>query len=393
MLYEDNTSKLLGLKDVVVKNISETDDSIFVDVELTRRNHVCPCCGHVTDRIHDYRLQKVKDCPAFGKKVCILLRKRRYRCHHCGKRFYEENSFLPRYYRITRRKLALIITAFRETVSAAHIARENDISVSTALRYFDLVDYGSFRLPEVLSIDEFKGNAGNEKYQCILTDAKHHRILDVLPNRKSADLIRYFRKFPRKERERVKYVVMDMSSLFFNVVRACFPKALIVADRYHVLRQAIWALENVRKDVQKHLSATWRKYCKHSKSLLHRNPALLSEDEKEKVRLMLSLSSRLEYAYQLKNDFQKLMYAGNSGEGRKLLADWVYLAEIAGLPEFGACTTAVHNWSEEIINSFDVPFSNGYTEGCNNKTKVLKRVCFGVRNFRRFRNRILHCAA
>ncbi|MBO5555824.1 MAG: transposase, partial [Oscillospiraceae bacterium] len=30
--------------------------------------------------------------------------------------------------------------------------------------------------------------------------------------------------------------------------------------------------------------------------------------------------------------------------------------------------------------------------GCNNKTKVLKRVCYGVRNFSRFRNRILHCA-
>ena len=34
-----------------------------------------------------------------------------------------------------------------------------------------------------------------------------------------------------------------------------------------------------------------------------------------------------------------------------------------------------------------------YTEGCNNKTKVLKRVCFGVRNFNRFRNRILHGAS
>ncbi|NLL46606.1 MAG: transposase, partial [Clostridiales bacterium] len=34
-----------------------------------------------------------------------------------------------------------------------------------------------------------------------------------------------------------------------------------------------------------------------------------------------------------------------------------------------------------------------FPEGCNNKIKVLKRVCFGVRNFSRFRNRIFHCAA
>ena len=53
----------------------------------------------------------------------------------------------------------------------------------------------------------------------------------------------------------------------------------------------------------------------------------------------------------------------------------------------------MHNWSEYILNSFDVPYTNGFTEGCNNKIKVLKRVCFGVRNFETFRNRILYCAS
>ena len=91
--------------------------------------------------------------------------------------------------------------------------------------------------------------------------------------------------------------------------------------------------------------------------------------------------------------FIELMHAPNSTIGRKLIADWVYLAETADLPEFSACTKAVHNWSDEILASFDCHYTNGFTEGCNNKTKVLKRVCFGVRNFARFRNRILHCAA
>lgn len=47
---------------------------------------------------------------------------------------------------------------------------------------------------------------------------------------------------------------------------------------------------------------------------------------------------------------------------------------------------------QEILNPMDVPWSNGFIEGCNNKTKVLKRVCFGMRNFRNFRNRILFCS-
>ena len=46
----------------------------------------------------------------------------------------------------------------------------------------------------------------------------------------------------------------------------------------------------------------------------------------------------------------------------------------------------------EILNAIRFSWSNGFTEGCNNKIKVLKRVCFGVKNFNRFRNRILHCS-
>lgn len=388
---KDNTVKLLGLEDVITKNIWEDEKYRHIEIELPRRIHKCPCCGARTDRIHDYRMQKVKDIGAFGKDVCLHLRKRRYVCESCGKRFYEDNSFLPRYYRMTNRKVARIIEDFRSLTSASEIARRNDVSAPTAFRCFGVVNYSCKKLPEVLSIDEFKGNAGGEKYQTILTDAKEKKVIDILPNRKKAALIRYFRRF--ENRKDVKYVVMDMNSQFKEVAEICFPKAKIVIDRYHVTRQAIWAMENVRKAEQKKLSQAWRKYCKHSRQLLFKPKEKLTNEEEEKLRIILGLSTRLEIAYDLKNAFLNFMHSPDSETGKKALADWLYHAENAELPEFRACTTAMHNWSKYILNAFDCPYTNGFTEGCNNKTKVLKRVCFGVRNFARFRNRILHCAA
>ena len=296
-----------------------------------------------------------------------------------------------KYHRMTSRKNARIIEDFRDTVSAAYIARKHNISTTTALRYFNLVNYSHKALPEVLSIDEFKGNAGGEKYQTILTDARDRKIIDILPNRKKADMIRYFRRF--KNRKEVKYVVIDMNPHFREVAEICFPQATIVIDRYHVTRQAIWALERVRKEEQKHLSLDWRRFCKHSKALLNKPPDKLKEDEREKLRIILGLSTRLEQAYFLKNDFLFLMHSPNSQVAKELLDDWIYRAESSHLPEFQDCTRAIHNWGQLILNSFIVPFTNGYTEGCNNKTKVLKRVCYGLRNFHRFRNRILHCAS
>lgn len=390
---KDYTAKLLGLEDVIIKDVENGKHEIHVHIELPRKIHECPRCKALTDKIHDYRLQKVKDMPAFGKVVILHLRKRRYVCPKCGKRFREQNFFLPRYYRSTQRKIVEIIHAFRETVSATHIAKEHHVSVSTVLRYFDLVDYRSYKLPKVLSLDEFKGNAGNEKFQTIVTDAEHHIILDILPNRKAADLINYFNKFQREDRLKVQYVVIDMSSLFYHVAETCFPNAKIITDRYHVSRQANWAMENVRKRIQKSLSDDWRRYCKRSKYLLNKAPDKLTMDEKEKLRIILGISTDLEISYDLKNDFHALMHSSNSVEGRKLLANWLFHAENCRLDEFKACTKAVCNWSEEILNSMDYSFTNGFTEGCNNKTKVLKRVSYGVRKFSRFRNRILLCAA
>ena len=84
------------------------------------------------------------------------------------------------------------------------------------------------------------------------------------------------------------------------------------------------------------------------------------------------------------------MHSPDSATAKERLALGLFHAENSHIPEFEACITAVCNWSEYILNSFDVQYSNGFTEGCNN---ILKRVCFGVRSIPTFRNRILHCTS
>ena len=86
MLNQDYTSKLLNLEDVIITNVENVDDQLHIYIELPRDKHVCPACGAVTDRIHDYRMQVIKDVP-LARDTFLHLRKRRYRCD-CGKRFF-----------------------------------------------------------------------------------------------------------------------------------------------------------------------------------------------------------------------------------------------------------------------------------------------------------------
>ena len=388
MLNQDYTTKLLDLEDVIITDVQNITSEVHIFIELPRKEHICPCCGAATDKIHDYRTQIVKDMP-FGRDTLLHLRKRRYCCLQCGKRFFEKNPFLGRYCRVTKRLVASIIRSFEKMVSATEIASRYNVSSVTATRYFKKVNYKATELPEVLSIDEFKGNSGGHKYNSIIADPKNRKVIDILPNRYADDLMYYFSHFPSKSK--VKYFVCDMNPHFRRVARVCFPQALIVADKFHVVRQATWAMENVRKNEQKLLSKEFRKYFKRSRSLLMKPMEKLTEWEMERLALMFEIAPRLADAYRVRNEFLFVIRSESSEIGRPRLLGWLQSVEVMDLPEFKDCTKACYNWFTEILNSMDVPWTNGYVEGCNNKTKALKRVCFGMRNFSNFRNRILHC--
>ena len=72
------------------------------------------------------------------------------------------------------------------------------------------------------------------------------------------------------------------------------------------------------------------------------------------------------------------------------MEEWIYSAQGSYLAAYHDCAKTLLNWQKGILNSFEVPYTNGFTEGCNNKIKVLKRSAYGYRNFERFRKRILH---
>ena len=387
MLNQNYTAKLLNLEDVIIKNVENISNQLHIYIELPRSEHVCPVCGAVTDRVHDYRWQTVKDVP-LARDTFLHLRKRRYRCA-CGKRFFEKNTFLPRYYRVTSRLVSEIIYAFKNTISAKEIGCRYNVSGVTAMRYFSLFSKKLTQLPEVISLDEFKGNSGGQKYNSIIVDPKDHKVLDVLPNRFESDLVKYFSQF--SNRNQVKYFVCDMNPHFRQVAKICFPKAKIIADKYHVIRQVYWDMEKVRKNAQSKLSAHFRKYFKKSRNLLMKRPEKLSDEEKDRLSLMFEIAPRLADAYRIKNEFLDVIRSKSSEEGKQKLIDWLYSVEVMDMPEFYSSTTAYHNWFQEILNSMDVPWTNGYIEGCNNKTKVLKRVSYGIPNFEHLRKRILFC--
>lgn len=96
-------------------------------------------------------------------------------------------------------------------------------------------------------------------------------------------------------------------------------------------------------------------------------------------------------AYHLKEDFYLFLDARGKDKAKIQLEEWIEKAKLSNLAEFKSCIKALENWKEEILNYFESGFTNGVTEGFNNRIKVIKRVSYGYRNFGNFRKRILRC--
>jgi transposase len=389
-VHSNYISKLLNLKGVKVTKISHGDSFVKIYLKTDPREHSCPACGFVTSKVHDYREQVIKDLPFQFKHTYLVLKKRRYVCS-CGKRFYESYDFLPRYHRMTNRLVHYICTELTKTISMTEVASNANVSVSTVIRIFNLINYDKATLPEVLCIDEFKGNAETGKYQCILVDGKKNRVLDILPDRSQSNLISYFKKIPRKQRHNVKFFICDMWQPYVDLARAFFPNAQIIIDKYHFIRQVTWAIEKVRKRLQKTMPYDLRKYYKRSRKLILTRYHKLKDENKKAVDLMLLYNDDLRLAHSLKEWFYDICQSDKYSYQRTAFSDWIKRAEDSGIPEFIQCAATYRRWSKEIKNAFKYGLTNGPTEGFNNKIKVLKRVSFGLKNFHRFRNRIIHC--
>jgi len=76
---------------------------------------------------------------------------------------------------------------------------------------------------------------------------------------------------------------MDMSGPYRCLAKTVFPKAQIIADKYHVVRQVTWAFENVRKAEQKKFHEQRRKYFKRSRRVLLKRPENLTPSEVDQV--------------------------------------------------------------------------------------------------------------
>ena len=328
----------------------------------------CPECGGIAIKKDGLRKKKIRDLPAFGKQVGLVITMQRYFCQECYSSFYPDILTVDGYAKMTNRMRDYICNESLRKPFVS-LAEELSISDTTIKRVFQkhvdvLESERELIAPEVLGIDE---NHMMHKYRAVFTDVKNGLLLDILPKRSKVMLGEFLTNLPRKER--VKCVTLDMWNPYRDIAYEFFPKALVVVDHFHVMQGVTKALDKIRVNLRKELPKKERVKLKNSRYLFLKNMEDLTSEEDEKLSDLFAEYRQFEEAYYLKEDFREMYRCKSKGKAQTMYASWEKKAR--AYPEFNDVRRYMDGWYREIFNYFEMPHTNAITEYLNG---VLNRI-------------------
>lgn len=420
MSHSNYTRNILNIKD---ENITFEENCLeFVKIngittkvfhgKLTYTPNVCPNCGCLyesnPETIIKYGFKKnckVKIDKACGYNTLLLLDKQRFYCKYCNSTFIATTDYVDFHKQISNDTKTAITLELMQKGSEKDIARRNNVSSSSVNRILhdiskDLPIKNNGVLPTVMGIDELKATKDTiSKMAFIIVNQDKHNIFDLNNSRLSLDIEKYFKRYSKKARDKVKFITMDLYKPYYKLMPKLFRNAILISDRFHIVIQARDALNNTRIKLCNKKNPNYRKIKKCWKLILKKEDEL--DDKKKKyskcfkkemtqkeiVTYIINTDKILYNDYQI---YQGLVKAINDRDKE------TYLNIVHNNKNNKDISTKMKkalktyiNLEEYIINSFDYKYSNGITEGMNNLIKQIKHTACGYRKFNHLKARVM----
>lgn len=387
------SNSIIGLPDVEIEAV-RSNRTITVEARFVGRT-ACSHCEAKRYRIKSSFTRKLKHTRQGNRVMEIWLKSHKFVCLVCRRYFnLRVPGVLPRRQATETFRLE-VYEKHHGGVSQRLLSKTHRIGEATIERWYrDFVEYRVKELsnrpsPRVLGIDEhfFTRKQG---YATTLVDLSNHKVHDVVLGRTEAALNAPLRRL--RDRYRTRAVVMDLSETYRSIAKKHFPEALIIADRFHVIRL-----------VNHHFLKAWQQQDPVGRknrgllSLMRRHEHNLDPDQKIRLKQYLDRRPVLSEIYAFKQRLVQILLL--KGQNKRSLRPHIHelvemIAQLkaTSLEALKTLGLTLERWQEEIGRMLRFSRSNGITEGFHTKMEMISRRAFGFRNFQNYRNRVLaHC--
>ena len=413
MSNNDYILNLLNIKDPNIYILNNIQEKIIknkkyklIEGILTYNPSHCPCCGVINESTADiikwgFRKNCKIKIPKISNQLSLLiLHKQRFFCKHCENSFIAETNIVDRNKNISNNTELQINLELMTKQSEKDIAKRLDVSVSKIDRKLNEISSHTVLrhecLPTSMNWDEFKAtNDTKGKMAFMIVDNKNGNIFDINDSRKSRDLEKYFRRYSKKQRDKVKLISIDFYSGYIYLAKKLFKKANIVIDRFHIVIQAYNALNMTRVKLcyksnpnYNKLKTFWKLIVKNENDLSdikkYDNHFKKEVSQKDIVNYLINTDSTLKSTYEC---YQGLINSIKDKDFNKF-KNIVFHKNNNISDKMNKVIKLYKDNIKYIENSFKYDINNGVIEGKNNLIKCIKRIAFGYRKYDHFVARV-----
>lgn len=385
---------IIGIDGLSLRECEFRAGILWMRAKISQRPH-CPHCFATRRYLHlkDTFERILQHDVSAGRPSMIKVLVPKFHCRKCGKNFRQSIPGVMSYQRSTESFRKDVATKHQLGISKDDCSKLFRISHSKVERCYKYIHQKEINqrkdrlCPRVLGIDEHFLNR-KIGYVTTMVDLKSHRVFNLLPGRSALSLDAHLKSL--NGRHRVRVVVMDLSSTYRSIVQKYFPNAVIVADRFHVVRMINHSLLNV-----------WKQFDEQGRknrgllSLIRRHRFKLSDEQKLNLARYFKEFPALGICYHKLKDLKELMLPKgiNSHTARydlipKLLQ---LINELKSTPFAPLVTLAktIESWLHPIARMWRFSKSNSITEGLHNKMELIQRRAYGFHSFENYKIRVI----
>jgi len=393
MLVESIVRKTLGLKRHCVNKVTEEHGEIVVYLVPDKRcKVVCSCCGRQGPGYDTLKERRWKHVPLWGIPVTLVHAPRRVECSTCGIRVEaipwtqgKSPLSLP---------LSVVLATWSKLVAWKVVGQLFGFHWNTVRKAVkNVVDYGLANRDLgnliYIGIDEISRKRGHV-YHTQVYDLIEKRLLWSGEDRTSETLEAFFDYLGQERCECIEAVCCDMWAPYIDAIKKRLPNALLVFDKFHIVRHLLDAVDKVRKEEAQKLKSENPELLKKSRYIWLKNPWNLTDNQKVRLSDLEKLNLKINRAYLLKEAFRKFWDYSYKAWAKKYLIQWFWWATHSRLKPMRDFAWMVRRHQDDILNYFKVPIDNGAVEGLNNKAKAISHRAYGYRTAETFKLALYH---
>lgn len=357
----------------------------------------CACCGgwH-RGCVHDTRFVRVRDLPCGNRRAYLDVEVRRVKCRRLGRRLNEDlEDFLTGVHATWRYAMQVGRHSTLSNIKA--VALEERLDWKTVKEHEKLYMQEKLKLrgefnPKVIGIDEISVRKGHS-YRIVVSDLETQEpIWFGGTDRSRASMDAFWKWLGPKKAKKIRLCVMDMWAAFEASAREHAPQAAILYDKFHVYKHLSEAVDEVRRAEYARVAGEDRKFIKGQRYNLLAHPEHLSPEGKLELELLLKANKRLNTAYVLKEQLDRLWEYRYPQAARNFFDAWKDSLKWQRLEPFRRFAAMVERHWDGIV-AYCQPENHGialgYVEGLNNKIRVFQRKAFGLRDEEYLRLKVL----